>query len=122
MSPAGRQTVLDVHSVPNMVANSSLRAAHQQNHYLMTYQSLSAELEQEKSGLEDMHMFFVAFYRRQRNIIENADDPGRQETQLLQVQLGSQSVTDKVKQEREQKGTTGEMNVDILEQEITLEN
>jgi len=38
--------------------------------YLMTYQSLSAELEQERSGLEDLHMFFVAFYKRQRQIVE----------------------------------------------------
>ena len=39
----------------------------------MTYQSLSHELEQEKSSLEDLHMFFVAFYRRQRKIVEAAD-------------------------------------------------
>ena len=39
----------------------------------MTYQSLTAELEQEKSALEDLHMFFVAFYKRQRRIIEMAD-------------------------------------------------
>ena len=36
----------------------------------MTYHSISAELEQENSALEDLHMFFVAFYKRQRKIIE----------------------------------------------------
>lgn len=39
----------------------------------MTYQSLSAELDQERSGLEEMHMFFVAFYKRQRKIVEACD-------------------------------------------------
>ena len=36
----------------------------------MTYHSISAELEQENCALEDLHMFFVAFYKRQRKIIE----------------------------------------------------
>ena len=40
---------------------------------LATYQSLTAELEQDKSALEDLHMYFVAFYKRQRRIIELAD-------------------------------------------------
>jgi len=31
-------------------------------------------------------------------------------------------VTDKVKQENAQKGNTEKMNVDILEQEVTIEN
>ena len=31
---------------------------------LATYQSLTAELEQDKSALEDLHMYFVAFYKR----------------------------------------------------------
>ena len=36
----------------------------------MTYHSISAELEGENSALEDLHMFFVAFYKRQRKITE----------------------------------------------------
>lgn len=31
---------------------------------LATYQSLTAELEQDKSALEDLHMYFVAFHKR----------------------------------------------------------
>ena len=38
----------------------------------LTYQSLTNELEHETS-LEDMHMFFVAFYRRQKKIIERSE-------------------------------------------------
>ena len=40
-------------------------------------------------------MFFVAFYRRQRKIIENADRDKK--TNDVKVQLGSQSVNEKVK-------------------------
>ena len=34
------------------------------NEGIATYQSLTAELEQENSALEDLHMYFVAFYKR----------------------------------------------------------
>ena len=53
----------------------------------MTYQSLTAELDQEKSALEDLHMFFVAFYKRQRNIIERADAINNEADD--QIQIGS---------------------------------
>ena len=75
LSPAGRLTVLDQQA--NRLSGHS-----QRNHGLqrtagttsqMTYQSLTAELEQENSNLEDLHMFFVAFYKRQRKIIERFD-------------------------------------------------
>ena len=57
---------------PQLGGTNSLKQA-QLSSGLITYHSLSAELEQEKSGLEEMHMFFVAFHRRQRQIIEACD-------------------------------------------------
>ena len=77
----------------------------------MTYHSISAELEQENCALEDLHMFFVAFYKRQRKIIEKFE----QGQIKSQVQLGSRSVTEKVKHELLLQGKTDELNVDILE-------
>lgn len=38
----------------------------------LNYSILTNELEQENS-LEDMHMFFVAFHKRQKRIIEHAE-------------------------------------------------
>ena len=75
MSPTGRLTVLEQSSNTQnrtKVMRSLPRPATVNAHF-MTYQSLTAELDQEKSALEDLHMFFVAFYKRQRNIIERAD-------------------------------------------------
>ena len=43
-----------------------------QSHQITHYQSLTNELEQE-TALEDMHMFFVAFYRRRKKIIEESE-------------------------------------------------
>jgi len=38
----------------------------------LNYSILTNELEQE-NALEDMHMFFVAFHKRQKRIIEQAE-------------------------------------------------
>ena len=76
LSPAGRLTVLEqqasrlsggpIHRNHNLQRTAGTTSQ-------MTYQSLTAELEQENSALEDLHMFFVAFYKRQRKIIERFD-------------------------------------------------
>lgn len=86
-------------------------------------------------------MFFVAFYKRQRKIIEIADRRKSSESSLKvarsdsaaavgggdnspdfqQIQLGSKSVTEKFKQERLQAGKTDELNVELMEQEVTIE-
>ena len=66
-------------------------------------------------------MFFVAFHMRQRKIVEQSDTQDSLKVPSLQVQLGSQSVNDKLKQERALRGITAELNVDILEHEITLD-
>ena len=71
LSPAGRLTVIDqIQNRPLMAATGTLNMM---NEGIATYQSLTAELEQENSALEDLHMYFVAFYKRQRRIIEMAD-------------------------------------------------
>lgn len=36
---------------------------------------LNGELESENMGLEDMHMFFVAFSKRQKRIVCGVEDP-----------------------------------------------
>ena len=41
---------------------------------MLNYSILTAELEQEQCDLEDLHMFFVAFNRKQRRIIERAEN------------------------------------------------
>ena len=64
------------------------------NAHFMTYQSLTAELDQENSALEDLHMFFVAFYKRQKKIIELAETHNKEGSD--QIQLGSQRVNDKI--------------------------
>ena len=58
----------------------------------MTYQSLSAELEQEQSSLEDLHMFFVAFHRRRKQIIEQTEptEKGKTPSELRFALVGGQ--------------------------------
>ena len=112
VSPAGRLTAMENNHrypttpVPAMIATQ-----------YMTYQSLTAELEQEQSALEDLHMFFVAFQQRKRKIIEQCDAV----KQVTKVQLGEQSVNENFRQERALQGKTDELNVEIMEQEITIE-
>ena len=70
LSPAGRLT----QQANRMSSQSKNRNINMQRTAgaasQMTYHSISAELEGENSALEDLHMFFVAFYKRQRKIIE----------------------------------------------------
>ncbi len=40
----------------------------------LNYSILQGELEQE-AALEDMHMFFVAFNKRQKKIVEYVEEP-----------------------------------------------
>ena len=40
---------------------------------LMNYSILQSELEQETGSLEDMHMFFVAFNRRQNKLLQTLE-------------------------------------------------
>lgn len=91
------------------------------------YQSLTNELETD-TALEDLHMFFVAFYQRQKRIIEMLEHKDKNQNTFpdeeAKINAGSASVKDK--QELDPSGSKENEavyppNVEILETEITLE-
>jgi len=92
----------------------------------INYSILQGELEHE-AALEDMHMFFVAFNKRQKKIVESLEVKGN-------GAAGGRSASPKIHEESPSKGTTAEnkslagtvggkdgINVQTLDEELDLE-
>ena len=92
----------------------------------INYSILQGELEHE-AALEDMHMFFVAFNKRQKKIVESLEVKGS-------GAAGARSASPKILEESPSKGTTAEnksvagtvgakdgINVQTLDEELDLE-
>lgn len=90
----------------------------------INYSILQGELEHE-AALEDMHMFFVAFNKRQKKIVESLEVKGT---------AGARSASPKILEDSPSKGTTAEnkslvgtvgakdgINVQTLDEELDLE-
>ena len=93
----------------------------------INYSILQGELEHE-AALEDMHMFFVAFNKRQKKIVESLEVKGNNGA------AGGRSASPKIHEESPSKGTTAEnksvagtvgakdgINVQTLDEELDLE-
>ena len=78
----------------------------------MNYSILQGELEHE-AALEDMHMFFVAFNKRQKRIVENIEE---QERRLTATKDDIIKVQDEV-----MKVVADNFNVIVLDDEIDLD-
>jgi hypothetical protein len=77
----------------------------------LNYSILQGELEHE-AALEDMHMFFVAFNKRQKKIVECLEEPGKvKKPHLLLLEESPEA----------KRSTGGQLNVEELEDEIDLE-